>query len=366
MTQQYSVEARLVYLFEPSGSADLEREIKMLTNPQVLINTARELSSAHSKISKDNRPFAMRSALVNKVSATHAPALASTGTSAAGVLQWFTQNLVVVPEFTPGIARVRLTLQGKDPEFLQRALDAYLSRYAEWRRNLDASLDRSLFGLADQQRTFSSQAAESTTATHQLQQIEFQKWNLQLALKLLDSTKSPFAGFIPTSSIQGGAPLNRFQDKIAELEIKKACLAVRFMPSSPEIREVDLEIQAVKNAMRACIIENIRFLSDGGEFLAARKRENQFHEGPAIMTRSVTSSEGMPWFVALDGIYVLLEGPDVINQSLYGMVASSGAKLVSWWRPSAKTVLISQHSGFDDNGVVLAGGVGESAGVQSP
>ncbi len=364
VTQGYSVEARLVYLYDPSCSADLEREISMLASPQVLVNTAKDFSSERSNPWRDNRVLTTRPAFATKATATDSPTIHNAGDSTAGFLQWFTHNLAVVPEFSPGMAKVSLTLQGKDPEFLKLVLDAYLNRYADWRRNLGASPEPSSVQFSDQQRAFSPRTAESGTVNQQLQQIQFQKWNLELALKLLDSTKSPFAGFLPANNALGVSSLNRFQDKIAELEIKKSCLAVRFMPSSPEIREVDLEIQAVRTAMRSCIIENLQFLKEGGKFLNARQQKPEFQQRPAIMDTTITTSEGMPWFVVLDGIYVLREGPDVTSQPLYAMVAAGGKRLVTWWRSPSKATLASQEMRLEDKGVVLAGGIGETVGVQ--
>lgn len=364
ITQGYSVEARLVYLYEPSCAADLEREISMLTNPQVLVGTAKEFSSERSNVWRDNRDLTIRPAMATQATVTDSPTMHNAGDRAAGFLQWFTHNLAVVPEFSPGMAKVTLSLQGKDPKFLKLVLDAYLNRYADWRRNLEASPDRSSFRFSDQQRAFSPRTAEAGTVSQQLQQIQFQKWNLELALKLQNSTKNPFAGFLPASDALGVSFLNRFQEKIAELEIKKSCLAVRFMPSSPEIREVDLEIQAVKTAMRSCIIENLRFLKEGGEFLNARQQQPEFQQRPAIMNTTIPPSEGMPWFVVTDGIYVMREGPDVTSQPLHALVAAGGKRLVAWWRSPPKATLASQEKGLEDKSVVLAGGTGEIVGAQ--
>lgn len=364
ITQGFSVETRLVYLYEPSRSANLEQEINMLTSPQVLVSTAKDFSSERSNVWRDNRVLTTRPAVATRATATDSPTIHNAGDRAAGFLQWFTHNLEVVPEFSPGMVKVSLTLQGKDPEFLKLVLDAYLNRYADWRQNLEASPESSSFRFSDQQRALSPRTVESGTASQQLQQIQFQKWNLELALKLLDSTKSPFAGFLPANNALGVSSLNRFQDKIAELEIKKSCLAVRFMPSSPEIHEVDLEMQAVKTAMRSCIIENLRFLKEGGEFLNARQQEPELQQRPAIRNTTIPPSEGMPWFVVLDGIYVLREGPEVTSQPLYAMVAAGGKRLVTWWRSPSKATLASQEMGLEDKGVVLAGGIGETVGVQ--
>jgi hypothetical protein len=94
----------------------------------------------------------------------------------------------------------------------------------------------------------------------------------QLALKLVDSGQGVFRGFGPFAA-GVRSPVERFQERIVQLEIERQGLLVKFSPQSPEVRALESEISGVRGAMRQCLLGSLAFLERDIETLSARKAE---------------------------------------------------------------------------------------------
>lgn len=109
--------------------------------------------------------------------------------------------------------------------------------------------------------------------TRRLDEAHILREHHELALKLIDSGQGVFRGFSPVADSGLRSPVQRFQDRIIQLEIEKQGLLVKFSPQSSEIRSMDMEIAGVRNAMRQCLIESLAFVRTDIEGLASRKCE---------------------------------------------------------------------------------------------
>jgi hypothetical protein len=111
---------------------------------------------------------------------------------------------------------------------LKQVLNTYVRKYAEFRQNQDEEAQQTKNVSAN----LSDQSAASQTMVEEIEKLDFEHRECELALKLIDSRKGAFSGFVHGSRLSSLPSLANFQQKITELEIQKRSLSVKFMPHS--------------------------------------------------------------------------------------------------------------------------------------
>ncbi len=179
---------------------------------------------------------------------------------------------------------VTIALSGDDPRFLKFALDAYSRQYLQSRHEL-VNLAAIAGGPTRPGARFSRNYDFSSVLEGELARMELMKRNCELALTLMDKKRSKkgntLGGFLPSGLGAELTSLNRINDEIVNLSIKRQHLATRFHPASREIREVNQEIEGLRRMMRQHLSQQVTFLRTGMEQLQARKREIQGQARPA-------------------------------------------------------------------------------------
>ena len=100
------------------------------------------------------------------------------------------------------MAKVAVQLRGDDPAFLGSLLDAYVCRYVDFRRTLEAESWKHLPQARLHDR-LPSETQSTEAISNQLQKIEFQERGSKLVLQLIDSGEGVFSGFVPDQSLTG-------------------------------------------------------------------------------------------------------------------------------------------------------------------
>ncbi len=327
----YHVETKLLlfdrdHSLNNSAGKTLEEEVEILKSPQILHLLSCELYDRRPQsVAPGGHLRTAGSAPINGLSKFGNP---------DDLEKWLCKKTYFSSEVSGGMAKVALHLRGDDPAFLSSVLDAYVCRYVDYRRTLEAVSWNQEAGR-HQKHSADTKPAEAISA--QLQKIEFQQRGSKLALQLIDSGKGVFSGFVPDQSLTGVPSLTHFQDKIVQLEIKKRALATQYMPGSREIVVVDLEIQGVRSAMRECLAEHLQFLNKEREQLLAQKDES-YHNGiPVVGSDQVSIKErcgiqsprGDSWLVPRDGLYVLRETPVIAQRPLLARTGHFANKLIA-------------------------------------
>ncbi len=340
----YHVETKLLlfdrdHSLNNSAGRTLEEEVEILKSPHILHLLSRELY--------DRRPQSLapggylrtaESAPINGLSKFGSP---------DDLEKWLFKKTCLSSEVSGGMAKVALHLRGDDPAFLSSVLDAYICRYVDYRRTLEAE-SWNQQARRHEQHSAETKPAEAISA--QLQKIEFQQQGSKLALQLIDSGKGVFSGFVPDQSLTGVPSLTHFQEKIVQLEIKKRALATQYMPGSRELVVVDLEIQGVRSAMRECLSEHLQFLNKEREQLLAQKDESHHNGIPVVGPDQVPIKErcgiqsprGDSWLVPRDGLYVLRETPVIAQRPLLARPGHFANKLIAHLVPLPSPTVISE------------------------
>lgn len=340
----YHVEAKLL-LFDRdhglnnSAGRTLEEEVEILKSPQILHLLSRDLY--------DRRPQSLApGAHLRTAGSAPIKGLSKFG-NPDDLEKWLSKKTYLSSEVSGGMAKVALHLRGDDPAFLSSVLDAYVCRYVDYRRTLEAG---SWNQEARRHAQHSAETQPAVAISAQLQKIEFQQRGSKLALQLIDSGKGVFSGFVPDQSLTGVPSLTHFQDKIVQLEIKKRALATHYMPGSREIVVIDLEIQGVRSAMRECLAEHLQFLNKEREQLLAQKNESHRNEIPVVGSDQVPFKErcgiqsprGDSWLVPRDGLYVLRETPVIAQRPLLARTGHFANKLIDNLAPLPAHTVISE------------------------
>ena len=314
----YHVETKLLlfdrdHSLNNSAGRTLEEEVEILKSPHILHLLSRELY--------DRRPQSLAPGAHLRTAGSAPIKGLSKFSNPDDLEKWLFKKTCLSSEISGGMAKVALHLRGDDPAFLSSVLDAYVCRYVEYRRTLEAVSWNQEAGRHEQH---SAETKSAEAISTQLQKIEFQQRGSKLALQLIDSGKGVFSGFVPDQSLTGVPSLTHFQDKIVQLEIKKRALATQYMPGSREIAVVDLEIQGVRSAIRECLAEHLQFLNKQREQLLAQKAEPHHNGVPMVGPDQVPIKErcgiqpsrGDSWLVPRDGLYVLRETPVIAQRPL--------------------------------------------------
>jgi len=346
--ERYQVETKLIYLSgdrkcKDSPGLPMEKEIEILQSSPVALLAAQHLARVNSEDPNDWERDAGHSTALREDRVTAPTDPAQMLHSAGSYVKWLAENLSMHPEISGGTAKVTLRLQGQEPELLKAVLDTYVQRYVDYRLSLDTQSN----GRAEEPLP-SSDPLAGTKGTDpiidRLADIELRERACKLAVKLIDSGKGVFSGFVPETNLMGLSSLAKFQDKIVQLEITKRALLVKFTPNSREIAALDSEIQGVRKAMREYLGEHLRFLKEGREDLMAQRREQQHKRGPVTGGGKASPAEfrgrlenGDAWFAVRDGLYMLRSRPVVTGKPLLVHAAQYKDRLMAYFSGSPVT-----------------------------
>lgn len=345
----YRLETKLLLLDRdrhtnnPAGST-LENEVEILKSPQILHLLSRDLyEGGPQSLAEGGHLRTVGSVSLKELSRFDSP---------DQLEKWLVKRTSLSSEISPGMAKVAVQLRGDDPAFLGSVLDAYVCRYVDFRRTLEAE-SRKRLQQAQLDARHSSETQSTEAISNQLQKIEFQERGSKLVLQLIDSGKGVFSGFVPDQSLTGVPSLTHFQDKIVQLEIKKRALATQYMPGSREIVVIDLEIQGVRSAMRECLVEHIQFLKKEREQLLAQKGGPHHDGNPVVGQGQVYQKErcgaqlpgGNSWLVLRDGLYVLRETPVIAQRPLLARTGIFANKLIAYLAPGRAPTAVSETNG---------------------
>ncbi|MCX5861999.1 MAG: hypothetical protein NTW27_07760 [Deltaproteobacteria bacterium] len=332
----YSVETRLFFISLDGKSVDhpalsMDREIRYFNNTNILYASAQKLFGANQDLNG--------SQAAGKSKASNATGADSLKTVADGrekfkssgeFIRWFLKSSSLDADSSSAPARITLKVAGHDPAFLKAVSENYVRAYVDFRRSVHPS--NALESRNDHQ---AGQSASENTAVKaiadRLQNFDFQEREYELALKLMDSGKSPFSGFIPRQNMVDPGALSPFQQKIVQLEINKNSLLLRFSPESREVQTVEQEVLFARDAMRQCVVEQLRFVKQNKEMLLARKSEleivpSQYDEPkpsppiPAALGKLAAVNRDGPIYVT-EGLYLLWDRPAVVDKPLFAKAA---------------------------------------------
>jgi hypothetical protein len=342
----YRVETKLL-LFDRDHNANnsagrsLEEEVAILKSPQILHLLAREIYDREPEIlAQGGHLRTVSSASTKELSGFSSP---------EDLEKWLAKRTYLTSNVSEGMALVALRLRGDDPDLLSSVLDAYICRYVDYRRTVEAESRKQV--RQTRRRESNPADTNSTEAiSAQVQKIDFQEQGSKLALQLIDSGRGVFSGFVPDQSLTGVPSLTHFQDKIIQLEIKKKALATQYMPGSREIVVVDLEIQGVRSAMRECLVEHLQFLQKEREQLIARRDGPDHYVSPLAGHDQVLDKArcgpqptgGDSWLVPRDGLYVLREKPVIAQRPLLARTGHLANRLIAYLAPPPSATVVSE------------------------
>lgn len=324
----YSVETRLFFVTLDGKSPEragwsVDREAKYFNNTNILYACAQKFFGAHQDANGAQG--------VNKHKASNPIAQSGPRTIADGrerikssgdFIKWFIKSSSLEADSSSVPSRITFRLAGHDPAFLKAVSESYVRSYVDFRRTAQTtdSLESKIDPRTGQQNPEDSSVKPMSD---RMRNFEIQEREYELALRLLDSGKSPFSGFIPKESMVDPGSLVNFQQKIVQLEINKNSLLTRFAPESREVRSVEEEIQSVREAMRQCVIEQLRFVKQNKEMLQAQKSGPEKASLEAVEPKSSGSSpiaggrgsmnRDQPIFIA-DGLYLLWDTASVVDK----------------------------------------------------
>lgn len=204
----------------------------------------------------------------------------------SGLAGWLLRHLSVEVYRADDMAKVILSLSGDDPAFLKALLQAYATHYIDSRHELGLPVGNAGGPTRATPRQEKSHELESTI-DEELSRMDMLQRHCELALKLLDSGKSPFSGFAPTSVVSSMASLNHINEELVKLAIERNRLKTRYLPASREIREIDQQIMGLKGIMREYMVQQLTFLRGNRQQALARKKQLECRGTPAsgMMTR---------------------------------------------------------------------------------
>jgi len=249
-------------------------------------------------------------------------------------------------------ARITLKLTGKDPKFLKAISENYVRSYVEFRRTVPTPAANQVNARSSADNAPVPPVLK--TINERLQAFDIQEREYELALNLIDSGKSHFAGFIPKESMVEATSLAHFQQKIVQLELNKNALSLKYAPESREIRTVEAEIQAARKAMRQCLVEQLRFVKHNRELLLTQKMELEKGLSPAEVkpdTPQPVQNEPVRQAVSADapvslgnGLYLIWDKPSLTEKPLISKVGDATGSLVAGVHQSIDSVRDAKDS----------------------
>ncbi len=355
----YSVETRLMFISGDGRTPDLQgwsldKETKYFSNTNVVYTLAQKLFEGHNGPSVTGKP---QNQDVSSTQQRHRKTVGDGREkfkNQGEFIRWFIKVSSLEADTSSVPARITLKLTGNDPKFLKAVSENYVRSYVEFRRAMPVT-------VANQINT--NAAADSSavppvlkTINERLQTFDIQEREYELALNLIDSGKSHFAGFIPKESMVEATSLAHFQQKIVQLELHKNALSLKYAPESREIRTVEAEIQAARKAMRQCLVEQLRFVKHNRELLLTQKMELEkgLAAPPEVKPerqQPVQSESNAKRLVSTDapvplgnGLYLIWDKPILTEKPLLSKVGDATGRLVAGVQQSIDSVRDAKDS----------------------
>lgn len=179
---------------------------------------------------------------------------------------------------------VTIGARGDSPAELRSLLENYTKQYVRSRREL-VSLASISCGPTRPSIRFSGNPDFLAVLDGELARMELMKQNCELALTFIDDKmdkKRGFqSGFLPSGLGSELTSLNKINDELVNLCIKRQDLATRFNPASREMTELNQKIHGLRRMMRQHLRQQVSFLQTGMEQLQARRREIRGQSRPA-------------------------------------------------------------------------------------
>ncbi len=312
----YSVETKLLFVTSDTklGAVNpMEKEIDLLKSPAVALMMAQARPRTDSPARGESRVAAGEENTEWKKAATSSEGeetnrLAEKFGGPSDFMSWLSENMQIKAEVDGNKAVAKVKLTGDDPELLKEALNNYVLCYSDYRRSLDGAS-----GAANSRVCSEGSAFEALN--DQLQKLDVQYRECDLALQLISSRKGVFSGFIPEGQVNTVPSLAQFQKRIVDLEISKRALNVKFQPNSREIKSVNAEILQVREAMKECLSEHLYFLKKGKELLLAQQNDLERKAGAEGKCPKDRYSGKLPngdaWYRLTGGLQVIQDKPVV-------------------------------------------------------
>ncbi len=356
----YAVETQLMFISGDGRTPDplgwsLDKETKYFNNTNVVYTLAQKLfegqggpSAAGRPQDQENPPPSQKRRRVISDGRDHFR-------NPGEFVKWFVKASSLETDTSSVPARITLKLTGKDPKFLKTVSENYVRSYVEFRRTIPmpAIVQAASSGLADNPAV----PPVLKTINERLQNFEIQEREYELALNLIDSGKSHFAGFIPKESMVEANSLAHFQQKIVQLELTKNSLSLKYAPESREVRTVEAEIQAARKAMRQCLVEQLRFVKHNRELLLTQKMElekgliapaeakPQTPQPPQLQQTQVKQFVNADAPVPLgNGLYLIWDAPSLKEKPLLSKVGDATSRLASGFQQSIDSVRDAKDS----------------------
>jgi hypothetical protein len=315
------VETKLIFVssdFKQPAAKTFARELEILQNSNVLLMLSQRLADGVKDCSANNNCTPAKGWNIEATSCEFGDsdkyALPDGLSSAPDFIRWISSNLTVDFKPTAGSATANLSLSGEDPAFLKTVLNGYVQCYADYRRALEEE-------LSPPPPQAQPGGAYLDNIAAQLQKMDLQHRECDLALKLIDSRRGVFSGFVPDSQMDGIPSLSHFQKRIVELEISKRQLNVKFTSNSHEIKNLDHEIQQIRLAMRECLVEHMVFLQKNKELLLAQKQdlERKAQTGPKRTKQPCSGKtlNGDARFYVTQTLQVIQDKPVVYQEPIF-------------------------------------------------
>lgn len=183
-----------------------------------------------------------------------------------------------------GGGSITIAVRGNDPQHLKSILNSYSRQYLQSRHEL-VSLASISAGPTRPGARFSGNQDFISVLDAELARMELMKRNCALALTLMDKKtdkkKGSTGDFLPSGLGSELTSLNKINDELVNLFIKKQHLATRFHPTGREIAEVNQQIDGLRKMLHRHLQQQVTFLQSGMDQLEARKREIQGRTRPA-------------------------------------------------------------------------------------
>jgi hypothetical protein len=274
----YMAETKLLFVSRAAtsprqGAWSVEQELELLKSSTL----------AHRVLDTRTQPTG-NSVHVSQVSSLALTRLKPNLQSSVGNAEQLLGSLSFSVDRWDGGGCVTIAMSGDDPRYLKSALNSYIRQYLQSRHEL-VKLAAIASGPTRPGKRFSGNYDFSSLLDGELARMELMKRNCELALTLMDKKmgkkRNSLGGFLPSGLGAELTSLNRINDELVKLSIKKQHLATRFSPGSREISEVNQEIEGLRRMMRQHLSQQVTFLKTGMEQLQARKREIQAQSRPA-------------------------------------------------------------------------------------
>jgi hypothetical protein len=270
----YRAEFHIIYPPAVSNQGEqriwsLEKELRVFESPALAYLVAQELlagQSGKSAVDPNGNVSVSYPAESGDTAVSTPPQRLS---DSGKLVKWLSSNLEVCPNPAKGI--VVVSLAGSDPNFLQAVLDSYIRQYHGYVKH--ASLEHESYQDTRSDLGQSEGPESSRSGRRSVNPAESQVQECESALGEIGSGKGMFRGFLSDEHLNAVPSLKTLQAKIVELEIEKIALMDHFSSESREVREKELQIKKLRNAMQECLVQHLSSLKRKVAALAAEKTQ---------------------------------------------------------------------------------------------